>query len=368
MMLVKLLSGLDRSEFECAVVSLMDEGTLGGRIRELGIEVMCLGMKRGASFPQAIARLRRAATAFRPDVVQGWMYHGNLAASTLRRLGFGRTPIIWNVRQSLYGLDLEKRGTAWVIRAGAWLSRTPAAIIYNSRLGAEQHEAIGFDVAHRQLIPNGFDVARFRPDPEARMRVREELGIASSDVVIGLIARYHPMKDHRNFLWAAALLEKSRPGARYVLAGRGVDRNNPEFADTLDELSLWDRVLLLGERSDVPALMAAFDIACLTSAWGEGFPNVIGEAMACGVPIAATEVGDSGWIVGDTGRVVPPREPALLARAWEELIALGPEVRAMLGARARERVVAEFSLEHVIAQYGELYRAVLAGRAVPCAA
>jgi glycosyltransferase involved in cell wall biosynthesis len=296
------------------------------------------------------------------------MYHGNLAASALRWLGFGSAPVIWNIRQSLYGFDLEKRGTARAIRASAWLSSQPAAIIYNSKVSADQHEAIGFNAHRRELIPNGFDCVRFRPDPEARLRTRKKLGLAESDVAIGLIARYHPMKDHRTFLSAAALLEKTGQSARYLLAGRGVDRFNTAITDAVHELGLGNRVMLLGERPDIPEIMASLDMGCLTSAWGEGFPNVIGEAMACGIPVVTTDIGDSSWIVADTGRVVAPGDPTALARAWQELIALGSAGRAALGGLARARIVSDFSLERVIAEYSRLYRAVLTGERIPCAA
>ncbi len=173
------------------------------------------------------------------------------------------------------------RATALVIRLGALLSARPAAIIYNSVTSAQQHEALGYRHDKRVILPNGFDCEMFRPRPEARSSFRRELGVADDSLLVGLIARCHPMKDHAAFLRAAAIIRRSHPKVWFVLAGSGVSRERASAAQRHSREGLDGGIFLLGERKDTARINAALDIACSSSAWGEGFSNSIGEAMAC---------------------------------------------------------------------------------------
>ncbi len=354
MMLYKLLSRINQSRFTPVVVSLMDRGTFGDRIEALGIPVHTIGMKRGIPTPATIVRLIRTVRQLNPDLIQGWMYHGNFAAQLARTLTLKSVPVLWNIRHSLYSLSYEKSGTAAVIRMGAPLSSFPVKILYNSKISASQHEKLGYQATKTMVIPNGFDPELFTPSVESRISLRTELGLANDAFLIGLVARYHPMKDHANFLHAAALLLKDYPDVQFVLAGNGVDKENPTLCKLINELGIAERIHLLGERQDIPRLTAALDIAS-SSSYTEAFPNVIGETMSCGVPCAVTDVGDSALIVGNTGRVVPPRDSEALANAWKELIELGPEGRKALGKAARARIIESFSLNSVVARYESLY-------------
>lgn len=355
-MLLKLCSKLDRRRFEPYVISLSDKGVIGPHIEALGIPVYALGMRPGRPSLTGLLRLHKLVSTLRPNLVQGWMYHGNLAAS----LAAGRAPVVWGIRQSFYGLDKERVLTRWVIRLSAVMSRYPRTITYNSRTSARQHEAFGFDTSRTCIIPNGFDTEVFRPDENARIGIRQELGLGDDVILIGLIGRYHPMKDHRNFLNAAALLCKEFPSVHFLLVGYEVNAGNPALSAMIEEFGLGNRVLLLGERKDTPQLNAALDIASSASAWGEGFANVIGEAMSCGVPCVVTDVGDSAWIVGDAERVVPQRDSVALSTAWKSLIMLGRDERQALGIRARQRVIEKFSLASVVKQYEVLYESLIA--------
>ena len=355
MMLLRLLS-VGNSEWESAVVSLKDEGTVGQPILNLGIPVHGLGMHRVAPSPFRALSFIHLARSFRPQLIQGWMYHGDLLASFAAVISRGRIPVLWNIRQTLYSLSTERRLTAAVIRNGGLISQYPAAIIYNSATSATQHEALGYQAAKRVIIPNGFDCRVLRPDDEARRQVRAELGLENSSILVGLIARYHPMKDHACFLRCAALVAETYPNVHFLLAGSGVTLDDPVLRNLIAQLGLGACTHLLGERSDIPRLSAALDIACSTSAWGEGFSNAIGEAMACGVPCVVTDVGDSAYIVANTGLSVPPCEPQALAQAIEELIDAGAPQRIQLGEAARRRIEKEFSLPAVVQRYEELYR------------
>jgi glycosyltransferase involved in cell wall biosynthesis len=355
MMLCNLVARTDRSRHDVAVISLMDRGTLGGRIERSGAQLRVLGMRRGVPTPMALFKLRKMLKVLRPDAIQGWMYHGNLAASLGAALLGKPVPVVWGIHHSLYDIAKERRLTQWVIRASARWSGSPAATVYVSRLSAEQHAAFGFHAEHAEVIPNGFDLDAFQPDAERRAAGRAALGLDPEHPLIGVVARYHPMKDHPNFLKAAARLARDWPEARFLMAGTGTGPDNPLLSGMVGELGLADRVYALGERSDVPEIMAALDILCMSSSHGEAFPMVVGEAMASGLPCAVTEVGDAGWLVGETGRVAPPRDADALAAALGELLALGFAGRQALGQLARARVREHFSLERSVAAYQAVY-------------
>jgi glycosyltransferase involved in cell wall biosynthesis len=359
MMLLKLLSA-SRECGQSMVVSLKDEGMIGPSIAKLGVPVECLHLRPSAPNPARFLPLVSLTRRFRPGVIQGWMPHGNLAASLTQYVSRIAAPVIWNVRMSLDVVGGEKLTTLGLIRIGAFLSRYPSAIIYNSISGARQHEKCGYRGAQSAVISNGFDCTVFRPDVDAHDRICEELGLESSAILVGLVARYHPMKDHAGFLKAASLLSMAHQDVRFLLVGKGLTPSQPELAKLTSELNLNAQVLFLGELSDIPRLTAALDVACSSSAWGEGFSNSIGEAMACGVPCVATDVGDSAYLVGDTGLIVSPRNPEALAHAIGQLLDAGSARRKELGMEARRRIESEFSLPKVARRYEEFYKECLA--------
>jgi glycosyltransferase involved in cell wall biosynthesis len=256
-------------------------------------------------------------------------------------------------------LRREKPGTRLVIRLGGLLAGTVPAVVAPTRAAAAVHaEALGYRRARWEWIPNGFDPAVFAPNAQARRRVREELGVAPETVLVGMIGRYHPVKDHRNFLEAAARIADDR--VRFVLAGRGVDAANPELSALIGRLGLRGRVYLLGERQDLPALLPALDLA-VSSSVSECFPLSIGEAMACGVPCVVTQAGDAPFLVGRAGLAAPPGDARALAAACRQLIEAGPERRRALGLLARDRILTHFSLPAVAQQYERLYRRLAQG-------
>lgn len=354
-MLYRLIPGLVAGGLKIGVVSLRGRGSVSGEIEALGVAVWHLGLDSARDLPLATMRLRGIARDFRPDVVQGWMYHGNLAAWLLRALWSRRARLCWSVRQSLPDLGLEKPRTRRVIRVCARVSAGVDAIVYNALLARRQHEVIGYASVPGRLIDNGFDTGIFRPDAEAAAAIRHELGLRLSDRLIGLIARFHAMKGHEVCLRAAANLAARAPDVHFLLAGHGVDASNPALAPWLNEPVLMGRAHLLGERTDVPALTCALDVATSASL-AEAFPNTLGEAMSCGVPCVATDVGDARRIVGNTGLIVPPGNAEAMASAWARLLALPKTELAALGSEARQRVSDCFSLERTVANYLELYK------------
>jgi glycosyltransferase involved in cell wall biosynthesis len=356
MMLFKLLSGVDKRRFTTTVISLGRRSKLDKRIEALNIPVLNMDMKLGkVPTPRQIWRLLTTLRRLRPDLMQGWMYHGSLAAHLCASTVARGAPELWTIHSCNYDLTLEKRLTSTIIRLCGWLSASPAKIIYVSEASRLQHEAMGYRGDKSQVITNGFDTAQFAPSPQARAAVRAELGMRDDQFLIGLVGRFHPMKDHLNFLRAAALLSEDNGAAQFLLAGREVDNGNQTVRRLLGKWNLEGRVHLLGERADTHNLIAALDVCSLSSSYGESFPLVVGEAMACGVPCVVTNVGDAAELVGTTGIVVPPRNPEALAQAWKKLIHLGPRGRAQLGEAARERIRENFLLAPVTTQYEALW-------------
>ena len=358
MMLLKLLSAGQCGGIEPTVLSLTGlGGTIGERLIALGVAVEAVGLRRSGASIARLPRLLGSARRFRPHLVHGWMYHGNLAASAIGALATRHIPILWSIRQTLYRLSDERRSTRAVIRLGAALSHLPSSILYNSTLSAEQHEAIGYAGTKRVVIPNGFDCKQFRPSAEARREVRAELRLPPDSMLVGLVARYHPMKGHNVFLRAASHLSRDWAELRFILAGREVTKDNPTLAALIEELGLGERVILLGERSDVPRITAALDIACSSSVRSEGFSNTIGEAMSCGIPCVATDIGEGREIIGDAGILVPPGDAVALARAIGRMLDESIDQRRARGLAARARIEQKFSLTEIARRYHELYRA-----------
>lgn len=364
MMLYKLLAGMDRRRFDPSVICLGGSGTPGARIRALGVPVYDAGMSPTRPSLTSLWRVCRWTRDLRPDLIQGWMYHGNAAASLTQFQSLRNVPVLWSIRQTVYRLEDEKVRTAALIRLSAVFSRLALRIIYASRMSATQHEILGFAPDRSTIIPNGFDSEQYKPLPHARLALRRQLHIGEDAILIGLINRYHPMKDHATFLEAAGLIVHSQPPVHFVLAGEGVDSENAVLVELVERFRLHGRVHLLGERDDIPELMAGLDIATNSSAFAEGFSNVVGEAMACGVPCVVTDIGDSATIVGETGLVVPPRDAAALSSSWSRLIHIGAEARSTMGAAARQRVLENFSLGQVVRQYEALYDEALTNRVV----
>jgi glycosyltransferase involved in cell wall biosynthesis len=352
--LYNVLSGGLANRFDTAVISLRDEGTIGPRIKALGVPVYALNMRANIPSPKVIAHLRGIVRSFNPDVVQGWMYHGNLAASLAAAFAPQRPLVVWNVRHSLYGLEGEKFTTRQVIRGNRWLSCQADTVIYNSRVSRGQHEAFGFSSSQGMEIPNGFDMVRLKPDEAVCLSVRREFGIPNKALLIGHVARYHPMKDHASFLRAAVRVASETPNAHFLVVGREVSPENQALTGIVPP-ELIGRFFFPGEHSDVHQLMQAMDVLVMSSAWGEAFPNVLGEAMACGLPCVATNVGDSSDIVEDTGIVVPPSDSEELARGILTILEKPEEERRLMGRAARERVQENYSLTSVVEKYARLY-------------
>lgn len=355
LMLARLVRGLQRRGVRNLVVSMTAPGAVAARIESAGVRVISLGLRRGAIAPGATVRLRRLLAVERPDIVQTWMYHADLLG-ILAALPRRRFALVWNLRASNIDMRRYRSLSALVRAACAWLSRIPDVVVANAEAGVDYHARLGYRPRRWVVIPNGVDTEEFAPDPEAGRSFRREQGIPEAALVIGLVARRDPMKGHEVFLEAAASLLEAVPSLYVVLAGEGVTERDEPFRSWMGNVGRERarRVRLLGRRDDVRRIYCALDVA-VSSSFGEGFPNAVAEAMACGVPVVATDVGDTARAVGgNTELLVRPRDTSgIVARCLTLL--KDASRRRLLGDAGRRHVRQHFSMDEIVGQYHDFY-------------
>ena len=344
-MLTRLASAQPGVADDVTIVSLLPAEAHMERLSAGGVTVVELRFDKAGGIATGLFKLASLIAERQPDIVQGWMYHGDLAALVALVLSGRRrqTRLVWSIRCT--AMDWRGYGVGlWlVVNACALLSGWPDVVTANAVAGLKSHLALGYRPRRAEVVANGIDVDEFRLDAAARRAVRTELGIADDAIVLAHVARVDAMKDHSSFLAAMAGL----PDLSAILVGAGTEN-----------LPAAPNVLRLGRRHDVPRLFAAADFVVSSSCRGEGFSNVLAEGMACGLPAVATDVGDAQLIVGDTGLVVPPESPDALAAAIRTLAAESAAARAERGSKARARIVENFAMPRAVQRYVDLYQSL----------
>lgn len=343
--LVTLCNGLSKLGHEVHVVTFYAGGSLEQDLS--GPHLYSLNKQGRWHTFGFLRRLVRLIREIRPDVAHGYLGTPNLLLALLKPL-LQSTPIVWGVRASDMDLDHYSRLHRIHWKAEAMLSPLADCIIYNAEAGKIHAENAGFCTRARMVIPNGIDTQRFQPNLEARVRIRREWGVAEDAPLVGIVARLDPMKDHQTFLAAADQLAQTQNSIRFVCVGNGPLKK--ELEASARQYRLEDKLIWAGERQDMAGVYSALDLCCLTSAFGEGFPNVLGESMACCTPCVATRVGDSTQVLGATGRTVPPRDANALAEAVGHLLTLTPTQQVEQGHGARNHIKKHFSVEALIRQ------------------
>lgn len=353
--LVALATGLAALGMRVRVLTYYPGGELAPQLVATGVEVATLA-KRGRwdliGFGRAlVADLRR----FNPRVLHSFLETSNVLTGLVRPWLPG-TRIVWGLRSS--NMDAGRYGLVWRLVLGAerLLAGRPDLIVANSRAGAAHRSAQGWPAGLMRVVPNGIDTERFRPRPELKAPLRDALGLPADALVMGQVARLDPMKDQATLLRALAQVAPKHPDLRLVVVGAGLDGYRAGLEGLTRDLGLDGRVLWLGERLDVADLYNAMDLHVLSSAYGEGFPNAVAEAMASGLPGVVTDVGDAAEIVADTGVRVPPTDPVALAEALDGLLSAPADLRQGIGRRARERVLAHYGLAAMVQHSAALYR------------
>ena len=332
-----LLKGGLIQSFDNSVISLSDRGTFGQDIEALGVPVYCLNIKSPLGYLQGLLAFRKLIRDIEPDVIQGWMYHGNIVSVLGRSLCRGEPEVSWNIRHSLYDLSQEKFSIRLAIRVNRLLSGKVGKIVYNSRVSKNQHEKFGLNSSNGIIIPNGFDTNIWFQTLERKKSALARTGIPENAIVVGHIGRYHSMKGHDKFVRIAIKIANDFDNVHFLMIGKGVCENNFSQLFALN-LELRARFHFPGEILDLPNLICAIDVLCLTSLFGEGFPNVIGEAMSSNIPCVASNVGDSASVVGETGHIVYSVEDDDFASALADILRIDNDSRRALGKSARDRI------------------------------
>ena len=357
--LLYVVRNLSGDNVRHVVISMTDKGALGDAFEGSGVDVYCLGMIRGRINFGGLFRLRALLKDLDAQVLQTWMYHAGFLGLVVGRL-VGVPSIVWNLRCSNMDLGDYGRITGMVVKICAHLSGFVPMAVVNSQAGLRWHEQLGYHPKNWRLIYNGFDLDRFAPNADAKRMVCKSLGIDPGTRLVGLVARYDPMKGHGTFLAAAREVVAAQPDTHFILVGKDVDDSIPALRMAVHTNGLDGRVHMLGARNDISELTAAFDVAVSSSLYGEGFPNTIGEAMACGVPCVVTDVGDSAAIVGDLGWVVPLGDAPALAQAVLTALDLDAGKRVQLSQDIRAHVAALYGLDTMTAAYHDLYAGLIA--------
>lgn len=339
------------------VISMMDEGKYGPLLQDAGIDVFCLEMPRRWLTLRGLLLLYEIFRDQCPDVVQTWMYHADLIGGVVARLS-GIRSVCWGVRHSTLIQGVSPFSTIFVARVCAFLSCfVPRSIVCCSQKALSVHRNLGYQADKLVCIPNGYDIDLFKPNSDQRKTIRDELEIREDIPLLGMVARYDPQKDHVTLFEALNILNLSGVEFHFLLIGTDMNDMNENLKSLAMKFGLISKISFLGRRIDIPSLMNAIDIHVLSSSFGEAFPNVVAEAMACGTPCVATNVGDTSLIVGETGWIVPPQNTEALARAicaaienqrndkqWQERC-----------FKARERIVANFEINSMVNRFGECW-------------
>lgn len=362
LMLVRLARELDeQGAVEQLIVSLGPIDLEKEHLADLQPKVISLGLRGLRDLPGCFFRLVKIMRQWKPDIVQSWLYHADLIAGLAARLS-GVQDVYWGIR-CVETPSNSPSTTKWVVRVCALLSYlVPTKIVCCAYAAEKKHIDIGYDRRRTVVIPNGFELDRFAYSEGNRARARRLFGASSDRVVIGLVARFDPLKDHHTFIAAAGLVAAVKKNVDFVLIGKGTTHENGALMAWIADSGLNGRITLLGERLDVAELMSGLDVFCLSSK-SEGFPNSLGEAMAIGLPCVSTDVGDVRHLLQDAGLVVPPSDPKALAAAFDTMVNKPAEERQRLGDRARAIILANFGLDTIANEYADLY--ALAGTTNP---
>ena len=346
------------------VVSMMDSGKYGELLEENNVSVRCLNMPRGKLEIRGLIKLGVMLRSFEPDVVQTWMYHADLVGGGIARL-IGYKNIYWNIRGAELSSDYTRLSTRLIVKLLAFFSKfIPKGIISCSSVAISVHRQLGY-VGNFTYIPNGIDTDRYFPDYEAGLAEREKFLFIKQAFLIGAVARYSPQKNHNLLLECVSDLIRLKkfPNVMCVLVGPGLNSENYILTDRIKELGIQSHVLLHGESANINGVMNAIDLHVLASSYGEGFPNVIAEAMACGTPCLATDVGDTLQVIGNDGWVVEPDNRAQFLEGLISAIRLheDDEKWANLCKSVRKKIVDNYGLDQMVARYRAVWKNDLRG-------
>lgn len=340
-----LVTDPEKSILENVIVSMKDEGAIGKQLAgQPGVYIYCLNLHKSIL---GLWKLYKILRSERPDILLTWLYHADFLGIIIGKLA--RVPhIVWNVRCSNMDLTQYSWRTTLIVKILKYLSPLPDAIITNSHAGRVFHTKLGYKSKRWVRIPNGIDTDYFKTDKASGLKLRQSLDIPKDAIVVGMLGRVDPMKDYPTFLKAMLKISRTYKNVFSIVAGKDTD--------TAKWPILPPRMIRLGTWEKVPEFLNALDVMVLSSAFGEGFPNVIGEALACGIPAITTNVGDAALIVQNQAQIVPSGDVEKLFLALKEMLALSSKARIAIGQEGRERILTSYSLSIMRKRYTSFYK------------
>jgi len=353
--LIELVKGLDKRRFNITVCLFYNEGEFRSElVGRPNVTLLSLEKASRWDLIRFGLRLVKILKSLKPDILYSFLPEANLVGLIAGRLA--KVPqIVWGIRSSNMDTSQYNWLFAVALYAGAWLSRLPDAIIVNSLSGLQHHKSLGYYNTIMTVVPNGINTAVFKPDKMVGEKVRSQWGIDDKAIVIGLVGRLDPLKDHTTFLRAAGILLDYSKDVKFVFVGDAQEPYKSEILNLGNRLGLNEHLIWNQPRMDMPAVYNAMDIVSSSSAFGEGFSNVIGEAMACGVPCVVTDVGDSALIVGGTGLVVPINDSEALADGWRCMLKRLNENSTSTENKARVRIISHYNSEILIQEITKVF-------------
>ena len=353
--LVELAKGLRAAGSDVTVATFRSGGDFQSTLAHAGVVQVSLGKTGRYDLLRPILGLIRLVRSQKADVLYSFLPVANATGAAARPF-LGRCKLVWGIRSAFVALDRYDRMTRLSFALQTRLSGIPDLIVANSDVARSTAIASGVSDRNFQVINNGIDTQRFSPNESRRAETRKAWKIGLDTPVVGIVGRLDAMKDHQTFLRAAAEISHASKEVRFVCVGGGDATYQAELRDIAADLGLGERVAWVGSMHAVEAAYNAIDILVCSSS-GESFPNVVAEAMACGVPCVATDVGASSYIVGATGSVVPAKDPQALAEAALSILAWPPDRRRQMKEDARQRILENFSIGRLVARTLEVLEA-----------
>jgi len=347
MMLYKLTANMPREQFRNVIVVLSQDDSLLSRFTASGLEVHFIG--------NSLKKLRAVTKQLHPDIIYGWLYRSMFWAWVTNQCFAPRAKLIWGIRSSLYCYSKKSWFSRSALKILGLLSKIPDKIIYNSHVSRDQHTRIGYSLKNSEVIANGFELIQ---PIDSQELTREQLGIKPTDFVIGIVARVHPDKGYDVFLQIAKRIYRHHPEAQFILVGKGTDQLPQTMLEFFDGNALKNHCHFLGERRDALKVMRLFDVA-VSSSHTEAFPNVVGEAMSCAIPVVVADVGDARHLVGDTEWLFEANHVDQAVALLTSLIAMTAEQRHEIGAKLQKHLHHHFSIETIGVQYAELFQSLV---------
>ena len=339
---------------EHLVISLKGPGKYYSLLKKIGVNVYYLNIKFYSinKFFSLVSLIR----FLKPNIVQTWLIHADFLGGIAAKLA-GIKNIIWNIRYTKIKFGKSKHTSVMIIKILSYLSFSiPSSIVVVSKIAKKIYQMEGYDKKKFIYIPNGYDISLLKSDKIKRKTFRNKIKIKKNTILIGNVARYDPKKDHANLLKALSILKLTNSNFLCILVGARMNKNNIELNSLIKKLNLSDKVKLLGQNKNIPEIMNGIDIYVQSSSYGEGFPNVVAEAMSCGTPCIVTDVGDASYIVDKIGWVVPPNDEIRLSKIIDRIAnQIGTNKWKKRSKDARLRIKQNFNIKKMIGSYNKLW-------------